>query len=184
MFLCFSDFITTIESDNKFNERTQVWRSIDHFKSCSHNCILSVWTKWVSTQSFFSFSACFYPLRLFASFASLLSRDRHFLISYQFIRTGPKTFKLKLFFRTVINPAQYRVFAGATVLTNDVSPDHHRIVEKITIHPNYAITNPFVNDIAVITVSNSVLNWYFLIRRHLGLYLCRARHWSGVTGKY
>nr|ADM35107.1 serine protease 30 [Mamestra configurata] len=55
----------------------------------------------------------------------------------------------------VIDPAQYRVFAGASVLTNDTSVDRHRRIEKFTIHPNYRTATPYVNDIAVITLASA-----------------------------
>ena len=52
-----------------------------------------------------------------------------------------------------MNAADYRVFAGGLVLTEDSDADRVRDVERFTVHPNYQPGTPYVNDIAVITVS-------------------------------
>ncbi|KAJ8727492.1 hypothetical protein PYW07_001611 [Mythimna separata] len=54
-----------------------------------------------------------------------------------------------------INPAEYRVFAGSVLLTNDTSVERIRRIAKITIHPDYdpdttLPANQRINDIAVI----------------------------------
>lgn len=54
---------------------------------------------------------------------------------------------------TLIAPNEYRVFAGAAVLTNDTSSDRYRTVRSFTAHPDYNPENPHVNDIGVIIVS-------------------------------
>ena len=69
------------------------------------------------------------------------------------------------FFRiyTVLDPENYRVFAGALDLTNDTSADRHRNVERFTIHPDYRPESPYANDIAVITVSVIFTSYVLLL---------------------
>ncbi|XP_050343493.1 transmembrane protease serine 9-like [Nymphalis io] len=52
-----------------------------------------------------------------------------------------------------INPTQYRVFAGATVLTNDTTDRVRGIVDYV-VHPRYTGPPAFVNNIAVLTLAS------------------------------
>ncbi|XP_046963133.1 trypsin 3A1-like [Vanessa cardui] len=51
-----------------------------------------------------------------------------------------------------INPTQYRVFAGATLLTND-TPDRIGTIADYVIHPQYTGPPAYANNIAVIILS-------------------------------
>ncbi|XP_068631451.1 fibrinolytic enzyme, isozyme C-like [Battus philenor] len=52
----------------------------------------------------------------------------------------------------IIEPSNYRVFAGPSALTNDTSPEFIRQIANFTVHPEYIGPPAYVNDIAIITV--------------------------------
>uniref|UniRef100_A0A2A4JC95 Peptidase S1 domain-containing protein n=1 Tax=Heliothis virescens TaxID=7102 RepID=A0A2A4JC95_HELVI len=55
---------------------------------------------------------------------------------------------------TLIAPAQYRLFAGAARLDDDSSSERFRSISDFTVHPQFVPTQPFNNDIAVITAAS------------------------------
>ncbi|PZC85445.1 hypothetical protein B5X24_HaOG200433 [Helicoverpa armigera] len=76
------------------------------------------------------------------------------LISYQHALTAAScTFNENNGAFTPINGAEFRVFAGSVMLTNDTSEDHVRSIANITVHPSYLTSRPFTDDIAVITLT-------------------------------
>ncbi|XP_049694924.2 trypsin 3A1 [Helicoverpa armigera] len=76
------------------------------------------------------------------------------LISYQHALTAAScTFNYNNGAFTSINVAEFRVFAGSVMLTNDTSEDHVRSIANITVHPSYLTSRPFTDDIAVITLT-------------------------------
>ncbi|XP_049694925.2 serine protease 30 [Helicoverpa armigera] len=76
------------------------------------------------------------------------------LISYQHALTAAScTFNYNNGALTPINVAEFRVFAGSVLLTNDASEDHVRSISNIRVHPSYLTSQPFADDIAVITLT-------------------------------
>ncbi|KAJ8733380.1 hypothetical protein PYW08_001678 [Mythimna loreyi] len=55
---------------------------------------------------------------------------------------------------TVINPTEYRVFAGGINLNNDNNPEQIRVIVNITRHPGYTGSPMFAHNIAVLTLNN------------------------------
>uniref|UniRef100_A0A2A4J4Y6 Peptidase S1 domain-containing protein n=1 Tax=Heliothis virescens TaxID=7102 RepID=A0A2A4J4Y6_HELVI len=54
---------------------------------------------------------------------------------------------------SLITPAQYRLFAGATRLNDDSFPERIERISSFTVHPQFVPTQRFINDIAVITTA-------------------------------
>ncbi|XP_047041336.1 trypsin 3A1-like [Helicoverpa zea] len=76
------------------------------------------------------------------------------LISYQHALTAAScTFNENNGAFTSINVAEFRMFAGSVLLTNDTSEDRVRSIANITVHPSYLTSRPFTDDIAVITLT-------------------------------
>ncbi|CAB3236883.1 unnamed protein product [Arctia plantaginis] len=57
-----------------------------------------------------------------------------------------------------IDVSQHRVFAGATMLTNDTDTNRIRPIANITIHPGYIHPPSSLNNIAIITLTTPYLN--------------------------
>ncbi|XP_026737160.1 trypsin-like [Trichoplusia ni] len=59
--------------------------------------------------------------------------------------------------QTAINLQQYRVFAGATTLSNDADPNRYRNLLSSNVHPDF-IASSHLNDIAIITLVTPFIN--------------------------
>ncbi|XP_041970918.1 trypsin 3A1-like [Aricia agestis] len=88
----------------------------------------------------------------------------------------------------LINPSQYRIFSGATLLTNDTSADRVRAIQNFTIHPDYTGTPALLNNIAIITLTvpfaqNAVTPISLPAASHnpADFTLCTVTGWGGVN---